>query len=230
MIAAFEILIFLALLLSGCNYSIQKLTPQAVPPPSQYKTSELSFASVYSRVLRTNCISCHGSSGNVNLESYANTKSKIEKIYQSAILDKKMPKAPGNPLSSDQLGLLNAWIQAGAPEAATGGGDPIPPLEAKFESIKLHILEPKCLMCHSPSQPVSRIPLVTLGDLLNSPLDLVLPGNAEESGIILAITNERPDKLMPPAEGSDGKPTGFSKLSDEEIKIFTDWINSGAKD
>lgn len=221
--------VFLVLVLAGCNYSKVKTAAEDFPSPANYKASELSFGSVYSRVFRPNCISCHGNSGDVNLESYASAKSALAKIYQSAIVERKMPKAPGARLSSGQLGLLNAWIKAGAPETFQGE-EPLPPLEPKFASIKMHILEPKCVMCHAPGQAVARIPLVTKEDLLNSPLDIVIPGNPDESGIILSVTSPQQNKIMPPLIDANGKPTGFTHLTDEQIKAIRDWIQNGAND
>ncbi len=46
-----------------------------VPDKSNYKQSELGFATVYSRVLASNCVSCHGNSGGVNLQTYDGVKS-----------------------------------------------------------------------------------------------------------------------------------------------------------
>ena len=140
-----------------------------------------------------------------------------------------MPKLPTPALSADQMGLLNAWILAGAPESSGPGGTlPLPPLLPNFLSIKTHILEPRCLSCHSPGNSVARIPLVTREDLLNSPLELVIPGNAEESGLILAVRNEDPNKVMPPEKTPSGQPTGFSRLKEEEIRIIEEWIQRGA--
>lgn len=221
--------VLLIFILAGCNYSKLKTPAEVVPGNLNYKASELTYSSVYSRVFRPNCVSCHGNSGDVNLESYSSTKAVLSKINQSAIVERKMPKAPGAKLSANQLGLLSAWIQAGAPETFQGE-EPPPPLEPKFASIKMHILEPKCIMCHAPGQSVARIPLVTKDDLLNSPLDIVIPGDPEESGIILSVTSPRPDKIMPPLTGDDGKPTGFTHLTDEQIKAIRDWIQNGAKD
>ncbi len=211
---------------------MQKNPAPDVPSSQNYKQSELAFANVYGRVIRPNCVGCHGNGGGINLESYANVKANLSKIYQAAITERKMPKAPNAPLSANDLGLLNAWIQAGAPETAPGeepGPTPIP-LGPTFASIKYNILDAKCVLCHSPGKPVARIPLVTQDDLLNSPLDLVLPGNPDESGIMLAIRGANPEKLMPPPKDADGKPTGFTKLSDQEIDAIALWIANGAKD
>jgi uncharacterized membrane protein len=219
-------------LVTGCNSYVEKQRGNPILPPSNFKISELNFSSVYSQVFRPNCISCHGSSGGVNLESYDAVKSQISKIYQSTVVQRRMPKAPAPALTQEQLGLLNAWIEAGAPQdSGAEGGTPVPaPLEPNFESIKSHILEVKCLSCHSPGKPVARIPLVTRDDLLNSPLDIVVPGNADESGIILAVTNKNPGKRMPPESDEQGDATGFSPLSENEIQILKNWINNGAKD
>ena len=59
--------------------------------------------------------------------------------------------------------------------------------------------------------------------LMNSPLELVLPGNADESGLVLSV--ERSDKKrMPPAED------GYSALKDAEKTAIRLWITNGAKD
>ena len=224
--------IWLCAALAACSYSKEKEPALDLPPLGNYLASELTFRSVYARVIRPSCVGCHGNGGGINLESYANVKASLGRIYDAAIQKRTMPKAPNAPLSREDLGLLNAWIRSGAPEIAPGEdpGQPPPPLEAKFDSIKFHILEPKCVSCHAPGKPVGRIPLVTKEDLLNSPLDLVLPGNPDESGIMLSIRGVNPEKIMPPLKDADGKPTGFSKLTDQEIETVSAWIKNGAKD
>lgn len=217
-------------ILSACSQS-SKPNPTTVPPPSQFKLSELSYSNVYGQVIRVSCVGCHGTSAGINLETYASTKTHLQRIYQSVFVTHRMPKPPSTPLTDNQLGLLNAWIQAGAPESPSGDkSPPIPPLEPTFASIKYHIIESKCLFCHAPGKPVARIPLVTKEEILDSPLELALPGNPDESGLILAITHDDPRKIMPPPRDDQGNSTGFSKLSDAEIQTIYDWINNGAKD
>jgi uncharacterized membrane protein len=213
--------------LNGCNYSIQKTKTTKIPPASEYSTSELTFKNIYTNIFQKKCVACHGTSGNVNLESYAAVKSQIAKVFDSTLVKMTMPKAPTSPLTVEELGQLNAWIQLGAPEGEISE-PPASNLEPTFESIKLHILEPKCLGCHAPGKPTERIPLVTRENLLNSPLDIVIPGNAEESGLILSVTNQRINKVMPPPVDKLGQPTGFGPLTDIEIAILKEWINQGA--
>lgn len=90
------------------------------------------------------------------------------------------------------------------------------PLVATFESIHENILVPKCIGCHSSGGRAEHIPLGTEEDLLNSPRELVIPGNPDESTLVLAI--ERDDeKRMPP-------PPRRAALSDEEKRLIREWI------
>lgn len=219
------VLVIVALTQMSCG-AYHKSGELNFPDKSNYKVSELGFSTVQNRVLRTNCVGCHGSGGGINLETYANVKAHLAAVKTAVYETRRMPKAPGAPLTGYQLGLLNAWIEAGAPETAPDEDPPLP-LAAEFESIRVNILVPKCQICHSPGKPVARIPLVTKEDLLNSPLDLVLPGNAEESGIFIAISRQD-SKMMPPAKDASGNPTGFTRLSDPEIAAIQTWITDGA--
>lgn len=198
-----------------------------MPDRSQFKQSELGFATIYNRVLRPSCVGCHGDGGGINLETYANVKLHLGAVKASVFFTKRMPKSPGVPLSASQLGLLSAWIDEGAPEFAPDD-DPLPlPMAPNFESIRQNVLVPKCLVCHSPGKPVARIPLVTREDLLNSPLELVIPGNPDESGLMISLT--RTDaKMMPPPKDAAGNSTGFTRLSDPEIDAIRLWIVEGA--
>lgn len=83
----------------------------------------------------------------------------------------------------------------------------------------------KCVSCHAPGELGEKVPLLTRDDLVNSPLELAIPGNAAESGLVIAIT--RPDsdeKRMPPPK------TGAARLKEEEIAAIRTWIDNGAKD
>lgn len=219
-------------LVSACGPAIHNSPTSDIPSPMSYKAGELSYGTVYERILRPTCVGCHGSSSKIDLGTYESVKSNLPKVFEATLVRRAMPKAPAPPLTPDQLGLLNAWIKAGAPRTAPNGETgPLPtPLAATFESIKYNILEPKCLFCHAPGKSVARIPLVTKDDLLNSPLDIVLPGNPDESGLMLAVRGVNPEKLMPPSKGADGSPMGFSKLSDKEIEVIALWIANGAID
>ncbi len=129
------------------------------------------------------------------------------------------------------IGFLAALMAIGCSNGTTSYGGrevvlapkpqatPTPlPLEPNFESIRANIFEPKCLGCHSEGGRAEHIPLGTLDDILNSPRELVIPGNPDESGITLAI--ERQDeKRMPP-------PPRRGPLSSEEVAAIRKWIET----
>lgn len=220
-------IIFLGCLISSCTYREEKgpdLKEQVIP--SEKLIAEASFGKVYNEVFRPRCIACHGTSGNVNLESYGEAKRNLSKIKQSTLTERRMPKAPYPPLTEGQYMSLAAWIYAGGPEFPSNGElppPPPPPLKPEFNSIKENIFELKCMRCHSASGEAKRIPLDDLEFLINSPKEIVIPGNAEESGLVLVL---QPDaiKKMPPPESN------IEPVNPDEVKIIEEWITNGAQD
>jgi len=127
-------------------------------------------------------------------------------------------------LSQEELSFLWNWIKIGAPENAQNGNPPpfLEPILPTFDSINSKVFQTTCKDCHNPIDSGKRVPL-DKESLLNSPLELVLPGNPEESGLIIAI--ERiDDKRMPPAK------EGYSELSAAAKEAITIWIQNGAAD
>jgi mono/diheme cytochrome c family protein len=216
------------LMLTSCNYSIDKSSKNDRQELSPIEKASLSYDVVRSRIFIPRCITCHGSSGRVSLDSFEAIKSHLPAIERTVFVDKSMPKS--GSLSDNELAILRAWIDAGAPEKSASPNVPEPtpvpqpvvPLEPKFESIKINIFEKRCTVCHSTGGQASQVSLGTISDLVNSPRDLALPGNPDESGLVLAI--ERGDsKRMPPAETGDA-------LTPDQIKVIRDWIQNGASD
>ena len=210
----------------GCNYNRIK-DPNLGGNNSRFslpadQRGNLSYALVSQKVFVPKCISCHGTSGGISLESYQSTLANIEKIKSSVFDARTMPKR--GTLDPAELSVLWTWIEIGAPEQAPGGGPgPTPlPLGPSFASIDQNIFQVKCLVCHSPGNPGKRI-LLGKTDLLNSPLELVVPGNPDESGLVIAI-ERADDKRMPPAKD------GYSELKVEEKSAIREWILNGAVD
>jgi hypothetical protein len=94
-------------------------------------------------------------------------------------------------------------------------------LEPTYASVKANILEPKCLSCHSAKGSAERVPLGTLSDLLNSPLEIVIPGSPDESGLVI-MTSRTDAKRMPP-------PNKGPALTVNEISFLRSWIEQGAQ-
>lgn len=210
---------------AGCNYTHLKGSLAAggnsrFSLPSGER-GQLSYTYVAEHVL-SKCISCHGNSGGINLETYSQVTSNLNGIRKTVFETYSMPKR--GSLSEAELSILWTWMEIGAPEQAPdGSAGPKPePLRPAFDSIDKNILKVKCITCHSPGNSGQRI-LLDKENLLTSPLELVLPGNADESGLVIAV--ERQDaKRMPPAK------EGFAALRDDEKQAIRDWIQNGAVD
>ena len=108
------------------------------------------------------------------------------------------------------------------PEEIDAVPAPKPPLEPKYSSIKREIFDQRCVDCHSPDGKAKKVPLSPWKELMDSPRELVIPGNVEESGLVIAI-QRTDDKRMPP-------PRTGPPLPADEIKAMRDWIKQGAKD
>ena len=209
-----------ALSLDGNNKFINKFNL-----PDE-EISQLSYSVVNQKVFASKCVSCHGDSGGINLESYSEVVKNINLIKKVVFDTKTMPKK--NSLTDEELSYLWNWIKIGAPEQSQNGNtdpipDPIPdPILATYDSISKHVFQSSCKFCHNPEGSGKRI-LFDKDALLNSPLELVIPGNPDESGLIVAL--ERiDDKRMPPAQD------GYSALTNEEKSAIRKWIENGAKD
>lgn len=217
-------LVLALIFMFGCNYTKLKNVngdnSRFSLPPDQ--KAQLSYGLVDAQVLGPRCVACHGTSGGVSLERYSDVMANLDKIKNAVFVTHTMPKR--GDLNDREMSILWSWIEIGAPEQAPGCGNECnpPPLEPTYDSIKQNIFERKCVACHSPGKPAARVSLEK-NDLLNSPLELALPGNPDESGLVIAV-ERNDDKRMPPAK------EGYSPLKTEEKSAIRDWIQNGAKD
>ena len=222
-------ILFICFLSSSCLGPVKKGPLQwGISPTTRALMQSVSFQQVQIEVFQKKCIACHGNSGGVNLESYPSAFQNLTAINRSVFKTGTMPRTPFSPLTKREAEVLRAWIEAGGPERPignTGGGnEPNPeplPIEPTYASIKGHVLDMKCISCHSPGGTVARIPLVTKDDLLNSSLDLVIPGEPDESGLTIVL-EPGARKFMPPAD------SGISPVSEEERNAIRTWILNGA--
>lgn len=216
---------FLVLIFSGCRYS--RVTYPAnfdlngqMSLPAEEKL-KLSYNLINQNVLVPKCTSCHGSSGGVSLEAYSDVLKALPKIKESVFIAQTMPKK--DILTDEEKRLLWNWIEMGGPLEAQKPGEepPLPePIQGTYDSINKHVFVPKCVTCHSAGNSAWQV-LLTRQELLDSPLELVLPGDPDESGLVIAI--ERVDhKRMPPEKD------GYSALKADEIAAIRKWIEDGA--
>lgn len=211
---------------TGCNYNpfakASTVVGQQKFAMTEEKISQLSFALVTDRVFAPQCISCHGSSGGVSLRAFDAVKANIRRIEQTVFVEGSMPK--DSRLSEEQMAYLWNWIRIGAPEFAQDGGviNPPDPIQPTFNSIDKNIFQVTCVKCHRPDGTGKRI-LLDKVSLLTSPLELVIPSNSDESGLVIAL-ERGDDKRMPPED------EGYSALTDEEKMAVRKWIENGASD
>ena len=226
MIITFSFIVGLSFLNSGCSYRHEKESQTEISY-SQELLGKVSYQLINKKILMPKCVLCHGHSGGVSLETYAEVYGYIDKIKEVSITTSSMPKAPYPSLNDEERTLLATWIKAGAPENALGGSDTeMPPANERllptFASIKKNILQNKCLVCHSPGNDGEDVSLNSAEDMINSPRDIVIPGDPDSSELVLSVLPTA-RKIMPP------KRSGISQLKPEEIEIIKQWIMNGAK-
>jgi mono/diheme cytochrome c family protein len=78
------------------------------------------YGTVYALIFYPNCVKCHNinhGSGGVKLDDYSAAFSSMSVIYnQVEAGDMPPPYAHEDPISSDRVALLKAWVDAGGPE------------------------------------------------------------------------------------------------------------------
>lgn len=228
--------LFGLILVLGCNFYYEKPGGQSLDPVdlSGIDLSKISWQQVQRFVFTPHCVSCHATFGN-----YQKVKQSLNWIQDEVIVKRSMPPSDEAPLSSEKIEILKRWIESGAPEQVISTSTPspapsspppeeplpTPPLEnvaPTYASIREHILVPKCLECHSPNGTAAKVPLSTLHDLIDSPLDLISKEEPDESALMIAITRSD-NKRMPPPRTGPG-------LNPQEIEAIRTWIRKGATD
>lgn len=130
---------------------------------------------------------------------------------------------------SEPQGLINRPVE----QKATPLQQIEEPYEATFSSIKLNIINKKCLACHKPdsaNKKAADIPLTKETDVLtgsSSLGDLVVPGSPEKSIFYRVMTSNEKVRgkahIMPPPN------KGYEAVTAEELQIVSAWISGVAK-
>ncbi|UOF01302.1 hypothetical protein [Bdellovibrio reynosensis] len=115
------VMVFLALL-NGCGDSGGSSNPNNPPvnlPSKPVGPEDLHFTTVTNEVFTPKCYKCHNrangvTNGGIGLDTLIEVRANSAKIYQAAILEKRMPK--NDTLTTRQYNLLKAWLEAGSPE------------------------------------------------------------------------------------------------------------------
>ena len=226
----------LASALSACNYTHAK-GPGGQSEGSAFKplapaekASTMNFAYISQKILIPKCVACHGNAGGVSLETYDSVFAKQHLIHETIFVQHTMPKR--GALTDEETRLLWHWLSMGCPKESPSDGSPSPPtpttpppttaLIPTYDSINQHIIQSKCVSCHSVGQDAERVSLLR-DALLSSPLELVVPGKPDESGLVIAV--ERTDSKRMPLSTE-----GYGPLTKKEKLAIRTWILNGAKD
>ena len=174
-----------------------------------------------------------------NLDNTVVTAGDVADSYLHEVLtldeddDMFMPPK-GGPLTAEQIDIIERWIEEGAKPKGSGGGGGVAVAGAgiSFHDHIFPILEDRCLDCHGEPyvkngrtiHPKAGLALNTYEFVLKGNLDgpIIDRGDHEESTLYVVMTLDPDDsELMPPK----GEP-----LTEDEISLFKQWIDEGAKE
>jgi len=217
----------------------------------------LTFTGQVAPILSRHCGGCHiaGRKGGFQMTSYAGLM-KTGMVQPGAgeasrlvevILSGDMPRG-GGKVSSDDVGVLRRWIDAGAP---FDGPDPLQPLDAmarqstaaaatmaptqpivavalkpgevSFAADVAPVLLEHCTGCHDAAQPESNLSMVTLERLLRGGRGgaAIVSGKGADSLLVKKLKGA----------GIEGQrmPLGKTPLPDDVIATIQKWIDQGAR-
>jgi len=155
-------LIPLFLLSFSCHNSLSQVASEQSPGQDHDTTTtpekvKLSYELIHDRVLKTNCLGCHstsgGTHGGLNLETYEQVLANIELIKEE-VKSKNMPPRNKPQLSENQIQLLMSWIDSGAQLTEPNPG-------IFFEEVFNRVIKSNCLKCHSSQMARGDIVLET---------------------------------------------------------------------
>lgn len=180
---------------------------------------EIDYMSQIQPILNQNCISCHGASGGLNLNSY-NTlmnggnsgdvvipSNPSSSIFWQRINNGSMPPGNNPNLSSNQINMIAQWIDEGA-------------LYEPFESIDYEsqvqsIFNQFCTSCHGGS-----------GGLNLSSYNSAMNGG--NSGDVITPSNNLTSILWQRINNGSMPPGNNPELSETLKNLIAQWINEGA--
>ena len=170
------------------------------------------------------CTSCHGAgmqSGGLDLSSYAAAvaggdggagvvpgDSAASVIYQ-------IQEAGGHlgQLSAEDIAVLGAWIDAGAPETG-GGGTPPTAAGVSWDGTVATLLDPACTGCHGAG--------LQSGGLDLSSYAAAVAGGAGGAGV---VPGDSAASVLVQVQEAGGHP---GQLSADDLAVLTEWIDAGA--
>jgi len=222
-----------------CGSLLFLILPASSPPslaqPVQASATTVTFEGNVRPILQANCVPCHGatvkmkeldlstfagimkgSEGGTVVTAGAPQKSRLYEMVQKGI----MPKG-GKPLSADQIAILRAWIEAGAPSRSQTVESAAAPVT---EDDVLPIMLLRCTPCHGLRRQEGGLNLHTRAAMLKGGKSgpAMVPGKPDESLLVKELRSGE----MPPKQGLDDIST--KRITPPEIDRVVRWIAQGA--
>ena len=174
-------------------------------------------------ILNARCASCHNSSnpkGDIGFITDINSlkyyrfivpgEPQLSPLYE-VIAKGEMP--PSGPLAQAQVQIIYDWIFEGMLTDQAGVTPPVGVtgvLEAKFQSIFVNIIQPKCLGCHNNAS-ANGLDLSNYTKVMTT----IAPNDPLRSAFYDSVIKGR-------------MPKGRAMLSASELTAVRDWITNGA--
>lgn len=223
------IIVSIMVLVTSCKHQIPGMSGQDGPnnPPA---TGNCAADTVYFQqqilpVFISNCAmsGCHDNAAHQEglvLTSYFGimsagirsgnpSESKIYRVITSTRTEDRMPPAPRNPLSSDQISLLNRWISQGAKNNSCVNAS-CDTANVTYSASIRPVITNKCQGCHSSSSPGGGYDLTTYAGVKAR----------VDDGRLWGAVNYMP--------GFSAMPKNGIKLSTCELSKLKKWIDAGA--
>jgi mono/diheme cytochrome c family protein len=217
----------------------------------------IDFAKDVQPILEKSCLKCHSAEkakGKLLLDTREHAikggengpdiipgdsaKSSLIHFTARLVEDSEMPPiGKGEPLSSQQIGILRAWIDQGVnwpqeivlhdttetnPKAEAGTLPPAAARKVDFVKDIQPIFARRCYECHGEKKQEAQFRLDTKEIALKGGElgPAIVPGKSGESLLIRAVAGVKPDFVMP------GK---GERLTAEQIGLLRAWIDQGAE-
>lgn len=218
-------LVLIILMAFGCTHD-----PAEMPGPGggidPCDTLNITYQSTVFPILQQYCMSCHGvaiTEAGLNFENY-NDVAFVAQSGQLLGSIKHEPNYSPMPQGLAQLGdceiaKIEIWIRD-TTFTNPPGENPCNPDTVYFQNTILPLLQSSCgiIGCHDPGTATERIILTDYQNIMNS--NIITPGNPGESELYEIISENDPDKIMPP-------PSNTPLTSQQKATVFT-WIQQGA--
>lgn len=191
--------------------------------------------------LQSNCSGCHGTNGSGGVSNILD----VEHLIQTGLIvpgdstqgrligsmeDGSMPTS--QRASAADIQIIRDWLDSdwtgngggtgtgGGTGGGGGGSTPPPTLQATYDSIRTHILVPKCLDCHGANRADENIRYDTYNYTLGAggfknTINTVNPGSS-------SFYRECNSGSMPPRND------GYQPLTPTELQVIYDWMLAGA--